>query len=168
MHKLAVDDQWDAEAVLAVRAMPRKPSPDGPPGDPKPRRNTDSGDANDRADGADLGEADYDDGVAESRELRLTSRLFEKFGFTDGCPGCEHKEDGRSGNRGHSSQCRQRIYNRMKEDADELDHLIRVDEKLRRALTFQAKRHPLSMPSSSGEPWRQHHDPWLPHWPSDP
>ena len=98
-----------------------------PAGEPRPRRNTEAEDAGDRVDGATLGEAECDNGETESRELRLTSRLFEKFGYTDGCPGCEHKAGGRSGNRGHSSQCRQRIYKCMKEDADELDHMIRVD-----------------------------------------
>ena len=149
VHRLAAGDQWDAEAVLAVRALPRKPNPDGPAGEPRPRRNTEAEDAGDRVDGANLGEADCDNGETESRELRLTSSLFEKFGYTDGCPGCEHKEGGRSGNIGHSSQCRQRIYKCMKEDADELDHMIRVDERLRRAPPLAD---PIRRPTEAGPP----------------
>ena len=91
VHRLAAEDQWDVDAVMAVRALPRKPSPDGPASEPRPRRNTTADDAEDRVDGADLGEADHDDGVVMPRELRLTARLFKKYGYTDGCPGCEHK-----------------------------------------------------------------------------
>ena len=45
VHRLAASDQWDAEAALAVRALPRKPSPDGPAGEPRPRRNIAADDA---------------------------------------------------------------------------------------------------------------------------
>ena len=133
VHRLSAEDQWNADAVLAVRALPRKPSPNDTAGEPRPRRNTEADDgAGDRVDGANLGETDHDDQAAEPRELRLTTRLLTKYGYTDGCPGCENKERGAPYSRGHSTLCRQRIYDRMKNDEDELERLIKVDSRLRR------------------------------------
>ena len=93
--------------------------------------------------------------MAVPRELRLTSRLFKKYGYTDGCPGCEHKEgDGSGYSRGHSTLCRQRMYNRMKDDEDELEHIIRVDSRLRRTppLAEQIRRPTEAGPSVAAAP----------------
>ena len=76
-----------------------------------------------------MGEADHDDGVAMPREFRLTTRLFKKYGYTDGYPGCEHKESsGALYSRGHSTLCRQRLYNRLKDDDEELDEPVELPQ----------------------------------------
>ena len=57
------------------------------------------------------------------RELRIDGRLLEKFGYTDGCLGCFHRQLKEPGHRPHSSACGRRIYELMMKDEDELDRL---------------------------------------------
>ena len=94
---------WNVEAVTAVRALPRRTNPDGPTGEPQPRRNADQTaeeDLDARADGANLGDTECDSGENAPRKLKLTRRLFDKFGYTDNCAGCFRKEAGLPGNHG--------------------------------------------------------------------
>ena len=81
--------------------------------------------------------------------LRVSSKLMldplQKYGFTDGCTGCVHVQLDLGSRRAHSSRCRQRIYELMKDDPAEIDRLIATDERLRRAqpkeeLTRRAKQ----------------------------
>ena len=81
--------------------------------------------------------------------------MFKKYGYTYGCPGCEHKESsGALYSRGHSTLCRQRIYNRMKDDDEELDNLIKVDSRLRRTppVAEQIRRPTEGEPSVTAPP----------------
>ena len=70
--------------------------------------------------------------MGNSRELRLMDRILKKFGFTQECPGCIHKQLALDGHRTYSILCRQRIYDLMKEDEDEMDHMLKVDERCKR------------------------------------
>ena len=75
--------------------MPRMPNPNAADNEPAPRMNTEHGeDDGDRADGADLGAAAGEDRFGGPREMRLTDRLFAKYGHTEGCLGCAHKQAG--------------------------------------------------------------------------
>ena len=67
------------------------------------------------------------------RELRIDGRLLEKFGYTDECLGCLHRQMKEPGHRPHSSACRRRIYDLMTEDEDELDRINWNDERMGRA-----------------------------------
>ena len=67
------------------------------------------------------------------RELRIDGRLLEKFGYTDGCLGCFHRQLKEPGHRQHSSTCRRRIYDLMAQDEDELDRMNWNDERVGRA-----------------------------------
>ena len=67
------------------------------------------------------------------RELRIDGRLLEKFGYTDGCLGCLHRQLKEPGHRQHSSTCRRRIYDLMAQDEDELDRMNWNDERVGRA-----------------------------------
>ena len=64
--------------------------------------------------------------------MRITERLFEKFGPIEGCPGCMHKQA--DGKRPHNDECRKRIYEAMMKDNDELDGLIQVETRMGRAV----------------------------------
>ena len=73
VHRLPEPDRWSADAVLAVRALPRRPNPNAADNEPAPRMNTEHGeDDGDEADGADLGAAAGEDRFCGPREMRLT------------------------------------------------------------------------------------------------
>ena len=62
VHRLPEADRWSADAMLAVRALPRKPHPKSADNETAPRMNTEYGEEDgDRADGADLGAAAVED-----------------------------------------------------------------------------------------------------------
>ena len=66
-------DRWSIDAVLAVRALPRRPHPNAADKEPEPRMNTDHGkDDGDRADGANLEGAAGEDRFGGPRAMRLT------------------------------------------------------------------------------------------------
>ena len=86
VHRLAEADRWSMEAVLAVNALPRRPNPNAGEREPLPRCPGDfAGQQDDREDGAGLGEPDSSDALGGPREMRITSRLLVKYGYTDGC-----------------------------------------------------------------------------------
>ena len=121
VHRLPEPDRRSMDATQAGRALPRRPNPNAAERDPAPRVNIEHD--GDRADGADLGEPDCDDRVSGPREMRFTNRLFAKYGHTEGCLGCAHKQAGFYDHRQHSIACRTRIYNLMKNDDEELERL---------------------------------------------
>ena len=85
IHRVPGEDQWVPETVLAVKALPRRPNPSRGGADPEPKLNTDTvGEAS--PDGADLGRPECDNPGGGPRELRMTERLLEKLGYTEGCP----------------------------------------------------------------------------------
>ena len=48
------------------------------------------------------------DGDPEVRDFKIMKRDLEKYGFTDGCPGCEAARDNRQ-QRPHTDKCRERM-----------------------------------------------------------
>ena len=132
VHRAVVQERWNVDMIRAVRATPRQPNPDL-----KAKENIEAKLATEepaeRADGgADLGEAERADAHAAPRELRITDRLLEKFDYTPGRAGCIHKQLGLEGHRGHTAGCRQRIYDLMREDGDELGRLNEAEKRLGR------------------------------------
>ncbi len=135
--------RFEADKILGMEALPRRPTPsvrkqnadiDGQLNDDdrvESGRERASAEQQDRAEGgADLGEAEPRRHEYAPREFRIDTRLLEKFGFTPGCPGCDHKRDDGAYHRAHTKACRQRLYELMKEDADEIDILLRKDERM--------------------------------------
>ena len=43
------------------------------------------------------------------RRMPITGKEIEKYGYTEGCTGCEAKRRGEVARRGHSEKCRKRI-----------------------------------------------------------
>ena len=97
--------------MSAVKALPRRPNPNAAEKEPAPRMNTthDEGNGDDKDDGPDLGEPDVEDRLGGPREMRLTSKLFAKYGHSKGCFGCAHKQAGLPDHRQRSAGCRRRI-----------------------------------------------------------
>ena len=100
MHRLPEPDRWSKGAVQGIRALSGKPNPNAAESELAPRMNIDPDGA--RADGADLGEPDCAGRISGPREMRLTSRLFTKYGHTEGCLGCANKQAGLYDHRQHS------------------------------------------------------------------
>ena len=128
IHRLTADKQWDADAVLAVRATPRNP---GPQREPEPRLEGDKEEETPEV--VNVKRPEHQDAHGPARELKIDARLLAKYGLTDECAGCVHHQLGLGTRRAHSSACRQRIYELMKDDPMEVDRLIAADERLRRA-----------------------------------
>ena len=136
IHRLPTERHWDAATVLAIRATPRNP---GARGEPEPKE------AAEKPEAVEIARPEHQDAHGPARELKIDARLLEKYGFTVGCTGCQHVQRDLGSRRAHSSRCRQRIYELMKEDPAEIDRLIAADERLRRAqpkeeLTRRAKQ----------------------------
>ena len=137
-------ERFNAEKIFAILATPRAPTPSSK------RRNADiegqlngehNGDgervdadqsADPMAGGAGMEHPEPEPSDPVPREFRIDQRLLDKFDYSPGCPGCMHKKDGLLGHRGHSLPCRQRLYDLMRQDEDEVERLIRSDERLKR------------------------------------
>ena len=130
IHRLVEEERWNADVVLAIRSTPRKPCPSAGHADPMPRRVEASEEQ--PTSGANLERPETDEWRSCPRELQITERLLGKFGYTPGCAGCTFKENELLGHRPHNVTCRQRIYERMTQDADEIDRLNRNEARLGR------------------------------------
>lgn len=78
----------------------------------------------------------------EAREFRITDRLLDKYGYSDECPGCDHKRQGLPGRIGghlsHSIGCRERLRRVMMEDARDRDILEQAEKRKAAPLPSQA------------------------------
>ena len=134
VRRVPAAHRWDAAAVRGIRALPRRPHPDkeSEKQEVEPELATGTEPAPREDGGADLGKPEVDPRKAAPRELRITDRLLEKYGFAVGCQGCVHKQLGLDGHRGHSAECRARIYDLMSKDREELDNILETERRLGR------------------------------------
>ena len=100
-----VSERWSLENVLRVRATPTSPNLAHPDQEitilkPSDESNVKSG--------KDVPKAIAVPESTKRRNFKMTKRLFEDFGFTPGCVGCEAIDEGLS-RRSHSKYCRERI-----------------------------------------------------------
>ena len=135
IHRLPAEDRWDPAAVEAVQALPRRPVPSRAETEPIVRtadcdgaaaQAAASGDAEhaERAtDGSKLERPQTKEQSRAARELRIDNRLLTRFGYSDDCLGCTHRQLDAPGHRQHSSACRRRLYELMMNDPDEVDIL---------------------------------------------
>ena len=105
------DHQWNASAVQSMKGIPQQPDPAkpgvvipvrvgfDPPAAVEPEQPTEN---------ADQGH--------EVRRMRITPKLLEQYGFTEGCAGCQFKRAGLSESRGHTEACRARIWEALNGD----------------------------------------------------
>ena len=170
IHRIPVEDRWDPAAVAAVRATPRRPVPSRADTEPTPReaeRNraqgavdgeqAQAGTAGDAeraertTDGSKLERPQTSEQGKASRELRIDNRILEKFGYSEECPGCLHRQMEAPGHRQHSSACRRRLYELMMKDPDEIDRLNWNEARMGReaARAEEIQRSPEVLPERS-------------------
>ena len=65
-----------------------------------------------------------------TRRMPITHKEIEKYGYTDGCPGCDAKKRGEVARRGHSEKCRRRIEGKMKEDEEGRRKMEKTEERI--------------------------------------
>ena len=140
IRRVPEDDRWNAQRVLDIQGTPRRPAPSqrdagqlearlvdeearGPLRRvPQLERVDDCAGAEPGASGAHLQQPEARDRDRDIREMRITNNIIEKFGgearYTVGCPGCQHKMMGLPGHRGHSGECRQRLYDAMQQSEE--------------------------------------------------
>ena len=64
--------------------------------------------------------------------MRITSRVLDKFGYTEGCFGCAHKQAGLYDHRQHSKVFRTHIYELMNNYDSDLEKMERAQVRLGR------------------------------------
>ena len=74
--------------------------------------------------------------------MRISEKLLEKYGYTEGCEGCRFKMAGMDDKRPHDEKCRQRVETAMdqdeegremkRKDAERQDH--RLEEEMEKEL----------------------------------
>ena len=74
------------------------------------------------------------------RKMKITQRLIDKYGMTEGCQGCAYKGSGLDDHRGHSQRCRERIEKAIAEDEEEKRVKERQDEKVNQWLAEQLEK----------------------------
>ena len=142
IKRVPVQHRWNAEKVLLIRATPRIPSPSSAHPEAISSRLVDEEakeakgaverasvpePAEDRAELAEARQREFG-----SREFRINDRILEKYGVTEGCPGCTHKTSGLPGHLGHSVECRERLRQDMSRDAGDKRVLDSAQRRLAR------------------------------------
>ena len=125
IRRLPEEERWSNELITNIRATPRYPNPHKKPKEGEDRLEAphDEELSPMTSDKAEIKRGTSDElspptsGPRDSamRELKITKRILEKFGYSDGCEGCLHAEAGLS-HRAHSATCRTRIYRELGED----------------------------------------------------
>ena len=107
---MAENERWDTELIQTIQGTPQQPDP-GKSGIAIPI-------------GFRFESKPAEVGVQPVREMMepmarrrgITQTELEKYGFTEGCPGCIAKQRGEVAKKGHSEACRKRIENLMRQD----------------------------------------------------
>ena len=118
VHRRPASDNWNVDAVKAMRASLRVPNPQNlRQVTVKPERVTKKIEV--EGDGSEIQEQVRRFQEFKFREFKLTKGILEKFGLSDNCKGCEGAAS-QTGARRHTGDCQQR-----------LEQLIHDDEVLR-------------------------------------
>ena len=72
------------------------------------------------------------------RRMRIMPYMLEKYGFTEGCEGCRHKQAGLQGARDHSETCRVRIMEAIRQDTS--DFGARMKQRHRNEIERMGRR----------------------------
>ena len=118
------NERWDAELIKAIQGTPQQPDPGKigigiPIGfrfEVKPT------------------EVDVQP-VREmtepmARRRGITQTELDKYGFTEGCPGCIAKQRGEVAKKGHSEACRKRIEDMMRQNDEDKKKIEAADDRI--------------------------------------
>ena len=86
----------------------------------------------------DLGEVLMENKVARTYLRRAD---FERWGLSEGCPGCRYLRTGQGRQQAHSEACRRRIEGVLKGDSSGSARLAAPDDRINRALADAVERH---------------------------
>ena len=120
------EDRWNLEQVLKVKAIPSNPNLANPGEEIivlKPHDEAES------KSGKDLPDTFSHNLIKKLRNFKLTKRIFEDYGYIEGCMGCEATQFGTTG-RTHSTHCRQRILEELQKTEEGGKTLSDVEERL--------------------------------------
>lgn len=71
------------------------------------------------------------------RRLKITQKMLERYGYSEGCEGCRYKETGLREQRPHSEACRRRVEAAMEDDEEDKD---KKDKRKQRLDTWLAEQ----------------------------
>ena len=74
------------------------------------------------------------------RRMRLTERLFDKYGHSEGCGGCQAQVAGMSDRKPHTEECRRRIGEAMEENAEGRDQKKKDEERMNRRIAEELEK----------------------------
>ena len=108
-------EKWKADEVLKLKATPKRPNPlNSEQADTKSMRETKGLDVGGA--GSKLAETPIQEETdVRSRDFRITQDILTRFGYTEGCVGCEARKSGMD-HRNHSATCRSRLEARLSDD----------------------------------------------------
>ena len=177
VHRVVPEERWSPDAVRAVQALPRRPGPEQT--EPAPRRLGEDQSGKESS-GANLEQPEPEDRQAVPRELKIDQRLLDKYGYTEECPGCIHRQlKASTGVRMHSTVCRCRIYECMMKDDEEMERITAIElkmgrlpsqhERIRRPNAGEIPPKPTApvapTPEAPAEPEDEHHENPIPGTP---
>ena len=102
MKRRIEEERWDMMKVNAVRGTPAEPAPGRGKGRVLVRVRL--GEETSRDDGAEVD----DDEERAPNKAKITKKWYDKFGWTEGCEGCNIMRSGMS-QRPHAGRCRKRM-----------------------------------------------------------
>ncbi len=62
----------------------------------------------------------------------MTPGVLKKYGYTEGCPGCQYKKAGLDGSKNHSEGCRERIETELAKEEAGREKLRKQAERINR------------------------------------
>ena len=136
VRRVPMEQRWSAERVKAIEATPRHPAPNSKDPEAIEARiaaEEEHGDASAELKIDPEAKQREDQGFAH-RELRITESVLDTYGYTPNCPGCMAKLGGPTTNRGHTAECRQRIYDAMEKEDSGRAKLEAVRNRMRKQI----------------------------------
>ena len=74
------------------------------------------------------------------RRMKLTTRILQQYGYTEGCDGCRHRQAGLEESRNHSEECRKRIEEAMEGDESGRQALAEQHDRIGHRLAEHMER----------------------------
>ena len=136
IKRLDSHDRWDKDLIASVRGTPPQPDP-SKPGMRVPIR-VHFGEA--PSAGVPASTVNADEKHRDIRRMNITSKLLERYGFSENCEGCRYKRAGLGEIRKHSEACRARLMEAM--DGDEWGKAAKAyeEERLTRRIAERIER----------------------------
>eukprot|EP00973_Karenia_brevis_P065866 9153977-Karenia_brevis.AAC.1 len=103
--------RWSAEKIKSLAGTPQQPNP-AKPGLHIPIRVT-----FDEVQDEDIEAQETEDKQIVPRRIKISKKILDTHGYTDGCEGCRHQRAGLIP-RNHNEACRKRIVEELEKTAD--------------------------------------------------